>query len=322
MKKYLILAVCLIITIIINAQVNLVPNPSFEQYSQCPDEISEINRCLDWRNAGDSSATSTPDYFNTCSSVNGIAPPNVAWGYQMPHSGNAFANICTIVNCCPNGREFIQVPLTQTLNIGQEYFVSFYTSLSSAVGHTVAANKLGALFTTYPFQNPNYAHVINYAHVYTDSIISDTVNWIQIKGSFIADSAYTFVTIGNFFDDAHTDTIRLYGNSYLSDYYIDDVCVGDSSACFVVTGVFETNKINLIVFPNPANEFLMIRNTTEAIQEISIYDVSGINVYNDKKLNYQNEYIVNTKVFSQGIYTIKIFTKSQLITKFIIINHN
>jgi len=61
MKLSLILF-SLFCTLNTQAQLNLVPNPSFEDTVNCPYFISEILSCANWLNFGN-----TPDYFNACS---------------------------------------------------------------------------------------------------------------------------------------------------------------------------------------------------------------------------------------------------------------
>jgi hypothetical protein len=65
--------------------------------------------------------------------------------------------------------------------------------------------------------------------VYDTAIIKDTLNWVKIEGSFIANGSERFITIGNFFDGAHTDTLfTLYwgwGVTYHGVYLFDDVSV-------------------------------------------------------------------------------------------------
>lgn len=83
---------------------------------------------------------------------------------------------------------------------------------------------MGAKFTTFAFSAPDGDTTLmsNSAHVYSDSLLNDTANWVQIKGSFIADSAYQYVVIGNFFDDFNTDTLNCSSASYA---FIDMICV-------------------------------------------------------------------------------------------------
>ncbi|MDO9187033.1 MAG: hypothetical protein Q7W13_13545 [Bacteroidia bacterium] len=83
------------------AQTNLVPNPSFEQYSSCPSTECGISLATGWYSAG-----YTPDYFNGCASWPFGAPQNAA-GYQYPASGNAYA----LVGTYGGGREYFK-PIT------------------------------------------------------------------------------------------------------------------------------------------------------------------------------------------------------------------
>ncbi|MBK7100692.1 MAG: hypothetical protein IPH63_02655 [Flavobacteriales bacterium] len=44
---------------------------------------------------------------------------------------------------------------------------------------------------------------MNYARVYFPQILADTVDWTLVSGSFVADSAYRYVMVGNHFSNAH-----------------------------------------------------------------------------------------------------------------------
>src|SRR5207253_1670664 len=107
------------------------------------------------------------------------------------------------------------------------------------VQENIATNKIGALIATYQYYDTTgKTSFKNYATLYADSIIKDSINWTKISGSFIADSIYKYLIIGAFFDNAHLDTLNLpfdtNGNSHnqVSYYYIDDVCVStDSLTC-------------------------------------------------------------------------------------------
>ena len=54
-----------------HGQVNLVPNPSFEEYSLCPDKESQIERVDGWF----SPSNGTPDYYNYCSTSTTVSLP-------------------------------------------------------------------------------------------------------------------------------------------------------------------------------------------------------------------------------------------------------
>jgi gliding motility-associated-like protein len=60
-----------------------------------------------------------------------------------------------------------------------------------------------------------------------------------VTGAFVADSAYEYVCIGNFFDDMNTDTISLTPTSQFAYYYIDGINV--SEVDLSVPNVFTPN---------------------------------------------------------------------------------
>ena len=58
------------------------------------------------------------------------------------------------------------------------------------------------------------------------NIVSDTVNWTKVQGSFIANGTETFITLGNFHDTAHTAHAPGFGAGGPGAYYLlDDVSV-------------------------------------------------------------------------------------------------
>jgi hypothetical protein len=64
------------------------------------------------------------------------------------------------------------------------------------------------------------------------TIISDTLNWTKIQGSFTATGAEKFITIGVFYDTAHVNVLHdgSIGGSHVGIYLIDDVSVIASNA--------------------------------------------------------------------------------------------
>jgi len=122
-------------------QVNLVPNPSFEDTLGCPMGYPDLDdKCKDW-----TSFRATPDYMNACSAVCGY---DNQYGFQEPKSGNAYAGFAAYQVTIPEAREHIAALLTESLEIGIKYYVSFYISAAwNNLLTNIASNKIGALFT-------------------------------------------------------------------------------------------------------------------------------------------------------------------------------
>lgn len=286
------------------SQSNLVPNPGFETYTVCPTTSDQINRAIGW-----SSYKESPDYFNNCSTGGLGLPSNVA-GYQNANSGVAYAGIVAY-SSAGFAREIMGSQLTQTLVVGAKYYVSLNVSLAEFDANTkqfIPCDKIGVKFSKVPFSTVTPTPINNVSHVYTNSIISDTLNWTTIKGVFFADSAYKYIMVGNFFDDANTDTIYRASGVY-SYFFVDDICVStDSMTCYTSTGFnFLEDKKNITVFPNPISSFVSIEWKTDSENILTLYNSIGENIL---KKSFTNFLEIDVSLFPNGIYFLSIKSKN------------
>jgi len=211
---------------------NLVPNPSFEEYIDCPFSTAELeNQVVDWFSWSES-----PDFFHDCSNdLEGFAGvPDNAWGSQEPLLGSAYAGVYNYVDNLENGREFIATQLISALEIGETYSVIFHISLFDGgpkLDFLCATNHMGLRF----FKNPDFSMdqpliPDNFAHIESLDIIEETEEWVAIQGTFTADDDYNWLCIGNFYSDENTEVLPLnnMGNCW-SIYYVDNVCVASET---------------------------------------------------------------------------------------------
>ena len=301
---------------ILFAQVNLVPNPSFEDTVQCPNSGNQVGKCAQWFNFGNS-----PDYFNACGS-GGAGVPNTWFGYCLPHSGNAFCGAILYNGTFDTSWvEYLGTQLTQPLQQGQKYFISFYVKKVSQIAYDMACNKIGIKFSNTLYSEFNPPPKTNYADFYTDSIITDSLSWKQLKGSFIADTSYQYLIIGNFFYHNSTDTMHFGPLGNLAYYVIDDICVStDSTLCYSTTGIEEINLSSFSISVNPIDEFFVLNLSNFKNSQLLIYQSSGKLVFN-KKISNKN-FFVNTSSYSDGIYCLQILSNNKIISKKILIIHN
>src|SRR5688572_21903850 len=127
--RYTVCIITLIKTIICNAQFNLVPNPSFENYSACPPGVQSLTMAVGWINPV---SNGTPDYYNACSSSASV--PYCANGtgfdcFQFAKSGVAYAGIYGFGYPVANAREYAQIQLTSPLTNGKCYYVGYYLNI-------------------------------------------------------------------------------------------------------------------------------------------------------------------------------------------------
>ena len=317
---------------------NLVPNPSFEDTVECPDFPGQV-----WRAEGWYIAENTPDYYNCCSNqtfpICGV--PQNQFSYRNAASGNAYCGIYTYLNFPPlDFQEKIGVELSSPLQIGMWYYVSAKLSSISTNNNQVsngAHNKLGFLFSNSRYDMSNRPPNDNYAHFFSDSIVSDTVGWYTIKGMFLADSTYRFLTIGNFFDNLHVDTLRYWyinGNNGLTSYYfIDDICVTtDSIYCDFssfnqgfcnFTGVpsLAQNPTKSLLYPNPASSFFQVETAFDQIGLLEIYSPSGEVMLKQKIPIGRYTSSINISEFKNGFFWIKITDDNKFSYQKLIVQH-
>jgi hypothetical protein len=271
-------------------QTNLVINPGFENPSTCSPQATTCNLYLlpDW-----DCALQTPDYFNSCSTMSSVCVPSNIAGYQMAFSGNGYAGLLTYASFGANLREVIRGVLTQPLVIGQKYFFSFWVSRAdSGVFHY--NNKIGLRLATNIQNNVN---INNWAHIYSNQLISDKINWTKIAGSIIADSAYQYIYFGNFFDDANCTVVQD-GNSSFAYYFIDDTR-GSTDSSFVYSDQPASISKNVlekqfVFFPNPADGYLLF---DQSINSVRFFNSLGVEIHVETIRN-----TIDCSLWPNGIY--------------------
>lgn len=287
-------------------------NPSFEDTVACPNAMAQVANAVGW-----SSFRDTPDYFNTCGTGGSNVPSNTQ-GYQYAHTGNSY---CGSIIFARLGfyREIIGSQLLSPLVVGQKYSVSFYANLTiKPPNHAFGANKLGAKFSTILYDAfTNQMPINNIAPLHYDTIITDTANWTFISGSFIADSAYNYIAIGNFFDDVNTDTIRLGGGALpiYAYYYIDDIYVAvDSSG----EGVNEFNIDNYFsVYPNPTAGAFTITTDEATIKNIEVINVLGEKVQGLNVFTHTGTIDLSSQ--PDGIYFVRVNTEKEMLSRKVVV---
>jgi hypothetical protein len=305
---------------------NFVPNSSFEDYSACPWGVSTPTEDQVAYATGWSMFCQTPDYLHECATNILVSVPYNGFGYQEPLSGDGYCGFYTYASS--NYREIIGVKLLDTMEIGQTYFIKFYvcSGRGGYFGPVAGTDKIGMKFSTvsYSFNNP--ISINNQAHFYTENIITDTINWVELSGTFVADSAYQYVAIGNFFDDAHTDTIHyaytgLVG--YPAYYFVDDVCISldkDANCDINLTSGSEPSTVLLNIFPNPADQNLTVQHGKREVQNWFILN-SLLKPVKSGTANGRSDLEIETSSLPQGIYFLRLTGKDWESVKEVFIVH-
>ncbi|HTN17528.1 MAG TPA: T9SS type A sorting domain-containing protein [Chitinophagaceae bacterium] len=223
------------------AQVNFVKNPSFEEYTKCPDDNGNINFCRYWSCAVDTDGINrviAPEHYTSACvppDMNFNIPTNTRF-YQYPHTGNAMVGAVLYYDRTPpppgglfdTWRDYFQGRFYRPLEAGKTYCVSFWVNLAEMAGY--AQDKIGAYVDNGDINDrdtPGNQILDVTPQVYAATVMDDTMHWEKIEGSFVAVGNETHITLGNFFaNTAITAISNTWGFSRQYSYYLfDDVAV-------------------------------------------------------------------------------------------------
>jgi len=259
-----------------NAQVNLIPNPSFEEYNTCICDFN--NNVKEWYIAYDS-----PDYFNECISLaNYCNVPENFTGYNYAFDGKAYIGAGQWF-LTGNTREVFYTRIKEDLKKGKKYCLSFYVARSNQSAYY--CNNIGALFSD---KEINFS--IDSLNLYQpqitnkDQTLSEFGKWYNIVGDYVADGTEKYLYFGNFKTSTesdckktlNTDTL-LYSNGLYT--YFDLV------ELFECKDVF--NELSNVFTPNGdgVNDYWEF-NVDCPDCEIIIYDRWGNEIIKSKTSNF------------------------------------
>ena len=297
MKTKITLILSLLITGALRAQTNLVPNGGFEEYVECPGwspTNADVHLAEPWIGF-------SADYIHTCSGQDPDAiEPEL---YNTPRSGEGYVQFAVYLAETNNFREYIEVELIESLEVGERYCVEYYCKLSQGFG--IGINGMGAHFT---LEYTPHSSGANADFPYTPQIVSeiihnDTENYTQVLESFIAQRAFNYVTIGNFLDD---EDLKTEITSELPDwgggtyYAIDDIAVYKCPL-----SIEEQEQLPKTY---PALGQLHIKHLQEPVL-VEIYDKNGRKVASQY---FENDSTYELNFLANGLYIYRLSSKNSI----------
>lgn len=209
---------------------NLVPNPWFESYLQCPTDFAHFT----WYTASWYSPSPNADYIR-------MGCPFGSWMFnafdQYPHAGSSWAtHILTYSSNIPwAGREYIWAELVTPMQIGKTYNVWFCYA-TTAISNYIS-DKIGILFSTGSYPTNTGWNAITQTPQFEHTWYIVWTWWTCVSGTVLADKAYERFTIGSFHTNSWQSIIAnpMWNSGVavpwydIASYLIDDVFV--SEAC-------------------------------------------------------------------------------------------
>lgn len=210
---------------------NLVQNGGFEDFVSCPVKMSNLNKDAEHWSAP---TLGTTDYFNECSRTKLGVPMNFK-GRQEPYEGAAYAGLYLFAP--RDYREYIQVPLTETLEKGSRYRLTLFISLSEKSDGAVM--DMGAVFSEKPLsvhtkrelsQRELMEATAQTTHIKQFPVAGyyqDKQDWMELSFDMVSKGFESYLILGNFKSNAGTSYLdgqnpstKEEGYAY---YYLDDI---------------------------------------------------------------------------------------------------
>jgi hypothetical protein len=309
--------------------LNLIKNPSLEEYTCCPNNAGMINCSKYWSQPWPDHSTS--EYLNICG-IDSLLGPDLLPYYQNSYFGNGYAGIVTFsysrdFTTPIDYREYIQGGLSQPLIEGQCYFCEFWVKLftynSSSLFPMSAIDALSILFTdtlpqkVYPIDAMTilqHAQIMNQ----TGRIITDTANWTMISDTFIAKGGEKYFTVGSFKQPEEVHEI-FYGSPKRSEayYFYDNFSLCPCEDTISSDTVKPPPQI-FEVYPNPAKDDLFVLYKGYEAQhtlDLSIYNILGELVLKEEIVSSNIPTGVNITQISAGCYVLVIKSASKTFYK-------
>jgi hypothetical protein len=104
--------------------------------------------------------------------------------------------------------------------------------------------------------------------------------------------------------------------SYTITYSYTNVslCSGTATGIILVddcTGLVDILDTKYLIFPNPANQFVLISSNNEPIKSVKLFDNIGRLILSQEITLFEKEVQINLSNYSEGIYIIQISSESK-----------
>ncbi|KPM30620.1 OmpA-like periplasmic protein [Croceitalea dokdonensis DOKDO 023] len=207
---------------------NLILNASFEEYKECPSNISSFDALLDNVSLPTSSSG---DYFNTCASGDFNTDNNFKGG-QEPADGKGYAGL--YYYALNDYREYLQLDAARTLRAKHPHKLSFKVSLAEA--STIALKNMSLVMTSKKIRVPNSKVLtasrldlqpdiqLHEVPLKANGSLSETDGWVTLTAEFDAKGFENHFLIGNFKENKATELLRptkAVTSSDFSYYFVD-----------------------------------------------------------------------------------------------------
>ena len=205
---------------------NIVPNPSFEEFSSAP---------IGWYYKGAHFGAVVRYWFAATAASPDAYSPEVrvprdwrekGFGDMKAKDGKNYVGL-TVYGCTngkPHCREYVEILLAEPLVVGQTYAVEFWIN---TIDKSLYINNIGMLFTQSPIKIKEDEPILKTPQFKATEVLSPKAGkWKKVVGTFVADVEGEYLTLGSFDTDKNTQSVAPHDSCYnYAYYYFDDIKV-------------------------------------------------------------------------------------------------
>lgn len=300
------------------AQINLVPNPSFEDTLNC-DSFKFYQASLPWFTP----TNCTPDYYHGVNPSCGNSAIQNPTGYQLPYDGIAYVGMffAKPLNSSVGTREYITTELIDTLTAGKEYQLIFFVSRANM--YYLATDDIGAYISQQAPSGSGCFHLPFIPQIENPqgNIITDSTNWTSISGLYTAIGGEKYLTIGNFKDSINTTIIDAdngIGDSPSAYYYIDKVSLIQLDSLQSLNNEIDNERV-IFIYPSlcQSGSNIWVDLKLNISSRFIFYSLDGKILLNGLLYSGKNQIV--TEKLSAGVYILSINTRKGIISSKIVI---
>ena len=189
------MAVALILGVSVTAQVNKIPNPSFDNVEKKVKAPGQLTLALEWYSP---EGTPEADLYEVGAKKQTISVPLNVRGRCETKEGEHYAGFMAYSEREDSPRTYLQTKLPKKLVEGKRYCLKMHVQLSDIskyavdnIGMFVGAKAIKAKDIEAYDISPQLTHSGNL-------IVEDMFDWVEVCQPFTADGTERYVTIGNF----------------------------------------------------------------------------------------------------------------------------
>lgn len=230
-----VLSLMLAVPVLSQTGGEVVVNGGFEMIGKEPDTYDQLKLSGNWRNV----TLGLPELFSKSAPAKTVGIPANDYGSMEPKEGDHYAGFCAWKDdqrrsLTPGDDDFVKgwnvyseyliselaTPLVENV----EYEVSFWVALSGNSDRAVMG--IGAYFGPQDLRFDHRRFLDPKPQVSVDAISDKRSEWVEVKGTFVADGGERYITIGTFPSAGFDSRLMTEGldNKYAY-YYLDNITV-------------------------------------------------------------------------------------------------